>query len=469
MENRRSAGVLMPIFSLPGAYSVGSFGEGAYRFVDQLARGGFRYWQVLPFCITDEVHSPYKSHSSFSLNPWFIDLGILFGKGLITEEERVDAQQRVDYTCEYEREGERMELLARAAARAEGDEQMRFEVFETMKRFPFVAEFCRFMAEKEGAHRLWFWQFLQAEALSEWFSLKAYANAAGIQIIGDLPIYVSLESSEVTYHKEWFLLDEAGRPTAVAGVPPDYFCPDGQLWGNPLYNFEQMEKDGFAFFRARISYMLTLFDGLRIDHFRGLCAFWAVPAGAKSAREGRWLPAPGEALIRAVHPLTEGRLVIAEDLGNITDDVISLVRYSGFPGMRVLQFGFLSENDSVHLPHFYEKNTVAYTGTHDNNTLLGFMFRLCPEKRAHALAYVGREGEDVHSTAVYEGLLRSLIGSVANTVILPLQDILLFGEDTRLNTPGSAVGNWKFRFSFSQCENAPWGRIREMLALYNRL
>ena len=468
MEKQRSGGVLMPIFSLPGDYGVGSFGAGAYAFVDLLSRGGFRYWQVLPFCLTDENHSPYKSHSSFSLNPWFADIGILAAKGLITEAERLGAVQRVDYTCEYFREGERMALLALAAERAYAREEFRRSAKETMERFPYLSEFCDYMAEREGADRLWFWQFLQSEALEEWLALKSYANARGIEIIGDLPIYVSLESSEVAYHKEWFLLDADGNPTAVAGVPPDYFCAEGQLWGNPLYDFARMEADGFEFWKARIGYMLTLFDGLRIDHFRAFSAFWAVPSGAKNAMEGAWAQAPGYALIDALRPITEGRLVIAEDLGNITEDVCALLRYSGFPGMRVLQFGFLSEWDRVHLPHFYEENTVAYTGTHDNNTLLGFMFSLPEHLRRRVLAYVGREGEDFNTPAAYGSIFRALLSSVARTVVFPMQDLLLFGEDTRLNTPGRAEGNWAFRFTRAQCEGAPWEKMRDMLRLYNR-
>lgn len=468
MEKQRSGGVLMPIFALPGEYSVGSFGAGAYAFADQLARGGFRYWQVLPFCLTDECHSPYKSHSSFSLNPWFVDIGILAAKGLLSEEERISALQRVDYTCEYDREEERMALLLKAANRAAEREELRKRAEETMEKFPFLAEFCTYMAEREGEDRLWFWQFAESEALAEWMELKSYANARGIEIIGDLPIYVSAESSELAYHKEWFLLDEEGHPSAVAGVPPDYFCREGQLWGNPLYNFARMEEDGFAFWKARVGYMLTLFDGLRIDHFRGLSAFWAVPAGAESAMAGKWVKAPGKALIDAIRPLTDGRLVIAEDLGNITEDVVELVRYSGFPGMRVLQFGFLSDTDRLHLPHFYEENTVAYTGTHDNNTLLGFMFALPDPLRRRALAYIGREGEDFNTAAVYGAMMRALLSSVAKTVIFPMQDLVLFGEDTRFNTPGRSDGNWSFRFSRAQCENAPWEKMREMLRLYNR-
>ena len=468
MENRRSGGVLMPIFALPGDYGVGSFGHVAEAFVELLRRGGFRYWQVLPFCLTDDCHSPYKSHSSFSLNPWFVDIGLLAEGGLLTEAERQSAVQRVDYTCEYEREGERMALLAVAAERAKSRADICERVRETMEKFPYLSEFCTYMAEREGEDRLWFWQFVESEALSQWLSLKAYANARGIEIIGDLPIYVSAESSEVAYHKEWFLLDEKGHPTAVAGVPPDYFCRDGQLWGNPLYNWERMEADGFAFWRARIEYMLTLFDGVRIDHFRGLSAFWAVPADAPTAREGEWMQAPGRALIDAIRPLAEGKLVIAEDLGNITEDVVELVRYSGFPGMRVLQFGFLSEEDRVHLPHFYEKNTVAYTGTHDNNTLLGYMFHLPQYARDRVLAYIGREGEDFNTPAVYGGLLRSVLSSAADTVILPMQDLLLFGEDTRFNTPGRPDGNWAFRFTRAQCESAPWEKFSDMLSLYHR-
>ncbi len=469
MKNERCGGVLMPIFSLPGEYGVGSFGEGAREFVRALAQGGFRIWQVLPFCLTDEWHSPYKSPSSFSLNPWFADIGILAQRGLLTERERESALQRVAYTCEYGREGERMALLSLAAERARSREDLSERTGETMARFPYLSELCSFMAEREGADRLWFWQFIESEVLMQWMELKAYANSLGIRIVGDMPIYVSAESSEAAYHKEWFWTDENGRSAAVAGVPPDYFCRDGQLWGNPLYDWRRMQEDGFAFWRARLSYMLTLFDGVRIDHFRGLSSFWAVPATAKSAREGRWIEAPGYALIDALRPLTEGRLVIAEDLGDITDDVRDLLRYSGFPGMRVLQFGFLTENDAVHLPHFYEKNTVAYTGTHDNNTLLGYMFSASREVRERVLAYIGREGGDFDTPAVYEGILRSLFASASDTVILPMQDILLFGEDTRLNTPGQPNGNWAFRFTERQISSAPWERMRYLLDVYGRL
>ncbi|MBP3605052.1 MAG: 4-alpha-glucanotransferase [Clostridia bacterium] len=468
MENKRSGGVLMPIFALPGEYGVGSFGRGAMRFVQRLRESGFRYWQVLPFCLADEYHSPYKSYSSFSIDPWFADIGILSEKGLITEQERRGALQRVDHTCEYGRREERMALLAKAAERAGARAEIRAAVDETMARFPYLAEFCAYMAAREGGDRLFFWQFIESEALSQWMALKSYANSLGIEIIGDLPIYVSEESSEVAYHKEWFLLDGEGRPSAVAGVPPDYFCPDGQLWGNPLYNYARMAEDGYAFWRERMSYMLTLFDGVRMDHFRALCAFWAVPAGAASAKEGGWIEAPGREILDALRPITEGRLVIAEDLGNITEDVVELVKYSGFPGMRVLQFGFLSESDRVHLPHYYGENTVAYTGTHDNNTLLGFMFHLPAHLRERVLAYIGREGEDFNTRPVYEGILRFLLCSPARTVMLPMQDILLFGEDTRYNTPGRPEGNWAFRFSEQQIESAPWERMRMLLSLYGR-
>ena len=468
MKNRRCGGVLMPIFALPGEYGVGSFGEGARAFVRSLARGGFRIWQLLPFCLADEAHSPYKSPSSFSFDPWFVDIGTLAAQGLLTEAERQSALGRTEHTCEYSRLSERMELLARAAARASERADIRDRVRETMARFPYLSEFCTFMAAREGEGRLWFWQFVESEALSEWMALKEYAASLGIRTVGDMPIYVSEESSEMAYHKEWFWLDENARPAAVAGVPPDYFCEDGQLWGNPLYNWQRMQEDGFAFFRARMEYMLTLFDGVRIDHFRGLSSFWAVPASAKSAREGRWVDAPGYALIDALRPLTAGRLVIAEDLGNITDEVRDLVRYSTFPGMRVLQFGFLSESDAVHLPHFYEKNTVAYTGTHDNNTLLGYMFSLPDSVRRRVLSYIGREGEDFNTPPVYDALLRSLFSSAADTVILPMQDLLLFGEDTRFNTPGTREGNWAFRFTWQQIAAAPWERMRRLLEIYGR-
>ncbi|MBQ9805668.1 MAG: 4-alpha-glucanotransferase [Clostridia bacterium] len=474
---KRSSGVLMHVSSLWGNYSEGSLGQEAREWVDILAQAGFHAWQVLPFCLPDECNSPYKSFSAFSLNPNFIDLPTLAEQGLLTKEELKSAEQKVPFACEFDRlSKERFALLTRAAERV--CDWSKIDTFLTLH--PKTADFCRFMAikasnggkewqdwesETEDKAVLKAWQFTQYECYRQWIALKEYANRRGVSIIGDIPIYVASDSADVWANRELFLLDQRNRPTAVAGVPPDYFCADGQLWGNPLYNWRRMKEDNFAWWRARMSFMLELFDGVRIDHFRGLESYFSIPATEKTARNGVWKKGPGMALIRALRPLCEDKLIIAEDLGDITPAVHKLVKDSGFPGMRVLQFAFLGDENTPHLPHNYENNCVAYTGTHDNNTLLGYVWELDDETRRRLMEYCGYEGD---FDRCYGEVLRTMFASHAGLLVLPVQDLLYFGRDTRLNRPGDSDGNWSWRLTREQAAHIPTKQLAHLNRLYGR-
>ena len=478
MIEKRKSGVLMHISSLSGDYSVGSLGEEARKWIDFLAAGGFSVWQVLPFCLPDDCNSPYKSYSAFSVNPNFIDLPTLCEEGLLTPEELAGARQKTPYACEFDRlRKERFALLSLAASRF--TDLPRLETF--LQSHPQTALFCRYMARKaangERDFRTWTttdydpvilrtWQFTQYEFCRQWQKVHEYAEEKGISILGDVPIYVAPDSADVMENSDLFLLDRRKSPTAVAGVPPDYFCADGQLWGNPLYNWERMKEDGFAWWQERMRFMMELFDGARIDHFRGLESYYSIPADEKTAKNGTWIKGPGMDLIRALQPICRGKTIIAEDLGDITPEVAALVRDSGFPGMRVLQFGFLGGADSPHLPHNYDLNCVAYTGTHDNNTLLGYIWEQDDATRRRILEYCGYEGD---WNRCYDTILRTMFESHAGLLILPVQDLLLYGSDTRLNTPGRAEGNWSYRITDEQLRTVSLSKFRRWNELYGRI
>ena len=475
----RGSGVLLPVFSLPGKYSCGSFGKEAFDFIDFLADCGFSYWQVLPFCMTDEYNSPYKSFSAFAGNPYFIDLRRLADEGLLTEKELSEAEQNTPYVCEYERLGkERLDLLRLAASRSGDDLKKAITDFTEADRH--LADACRFLALKEANHNLpwyewtvseyseeelFFRRFVQYFFFGQWEKVRKHAASRGVKIIGDIPIYVSYDSADVCFGRELFLTDREGRPSAVAGVPPDYFSADGQLWGNPIYDWKKMKKDGYGWWRARLAHELSLFDGVRIDHFRGLESYWSVPAGAETAKEGHWEKGPGKSFIRMLSEISDGKLIIAEDLGVITDEVAALREYGNFPGMRVLQFAFLGDPDSPHLPHNYVKNCVAYTGTHDNNTLLGWLWELDPGTRSRMLEYMGYSGNWEASIST---IIRRMLASSAGAVIFPLQDLLGYGSDTRLNRPGNAAGNWSYRVTYDQLSTIDRRHYAYLNKLYER-
>ncbi len=465
----------MHISSLNGDYSIGSFGSEARAFVDFLASSGFSYWQVLPFCLPDECNSPYKSFGAFSGNPYFIDLPTLFEKGLISKEELESAKQQTPYLCEFDRlKKERFSLLEKASKN--------FKDFSKMdkffKAFPKVLEFCTFMALKTAnsnfPHDKWtvftpddnalsIWKFIEYEFFTEWFELKSYANGKGVKIIGDMPIYVDYDSSDLYFNKSEFLLDENYKPSLVAGVPPDYFSKDGQLWGNPLYDWGAMKKNGYSWWKERVEFHKQLFDGVRIDHFRAFQDYYAVKSTEKTARNGKWKKGPRLPFINEIKKLAGDFTVIAEDLGHITKEVRTLVNKSGFPGMKVLQFGFLGEENSPHLPHNYENNCVAYTGTHDNNTLLGYVWELDDNAKNCVMDYFNISREDWNDS--YDKILLKMLSSSAGLVIFPIQDVLKYGADTRLNTPGVAENNWAFRITKSALD----GIDKNHYAYYNKL
>ena len=475
----RKSGILMHISSLWGNYSHGSFGKEAMEFIDFLESCGFSLWQVLPFCVPDSCNSPYKSFSAFSGNPFFVDLPSLYEDGLLTKEELEGAVQETPYTCEFERlKEERLSLLEKAAVRFENKKI----VDEFLKNNPHIQSFCEFMALKKSNNGIpWqefenmepdkaeydLWCFIEYMFFTQWQKIKSYANSKGIEIIGDIPIYVDLDSSDVWANKEQFCLDKDGKPIWIAGVPPDYFCENGQLWGNPIYNWELMEKYGFSWWKDRISFMAKQFDGIRIDHFRGIESYYAVDANATTAKDGVWKKGPGMKFINAIKEAAGDCTLIAEDLGIITDEVRDLVKSSGFPNMGVLQFASMSDKNTPHIPHNFKENSVAYTGTHDNNTLLGYIWELEDGTRRELLDYFGFKGENWDSC--YDEIIRAMLASHARYVIFPIQDILHFGSDTRLNTPGKAEGNWAFRLTKEQLERANKDLLKKWNRLYGRI
>lgn len=475
---KRASGVLLHASSLWGDYSIGSFGKAARQWIDFLADCGFTYWQTLPFCLPDECKSPYKSFSAFSVNPYFIDLEILHSQNLIGDEELAAAKQKTPYSCEFDRlQEQRLSLLAKAASRFSDNKKI--DAF--FANHTETEAFCRFMALKEAnsmlpwdkwttssysADSLRTWRFICYEFFRQWKEISDYAHARNIKIIGDIPIYVAYDSSDVYNHPDQFLLDGEGKMTDVAGVPPDYFSSEGQLWGNPLYDWNAMKKDGYSWWRNRISFMTEMFDGVRIDHFRGIESYYSVPATAKTAKAGKWNKGPGKELIDAIKSAAGDKLLIAEDLGDITPEVRALVDQSGFPGMRVLQFAFLGDASSPHLPHNYDNNCVAYTGTHDNNTLLGYIWELDESTRARVLEYFGYGGD---WDACYDCIIRAMTASHAGTVIFPVQDLLHYGSDTRLNTPGTAEGNWAYRITLDQLNKIDRRLLNRRNKLYGRI
>ena len=395
----------MHISSLPGDYSIGSFGSEARGFADFLAESGFKVWQVLPFCGTDKYNSPYRPESVRSINPYFIDLEILRGKGLISKTELNEQKQTVPDKCEFDFLRKNRIILLEKAAKRSGEKDFIFNEF-----------------------------------LSQWEEIKKYTNEKGVEIIGDLPFYIAPDSVEVKNNPNLFICDE------VAGVPPDYFNDKGQLWGNPLYNWDEMKTDGYKWWYERVKFMSEMFDGIRIDHFRALESAWAVPAGEKTAINGRWIKGPGMELVRVIKKATGDAFVIAEDLGDITPEVEELVNESGFPGMRVFQFGFMGTKDNPHRPENYPENCVVYTGTHDNDTLRGFL------------------PADVSVKSVIE----ELFASRAKTIIFPIQDLLGLGSEARMNYPGRAKGNWKFRITRGQLESIGRNYFKNLNRKYSR-
>ena len=487
---KRSAGILLPIFSLPSDYGIGSLGKEARAFADFLHDAGQSWWQILPVGPTGLGNSPYTSASTFAGNPLFIDLEALAADGLLTEDDlasaRLPVTDKVDYGAVYR---VREPLLRKAAKRAWEQDGAAIRAFADST--PWLKEYTLFQAARTHFGRGWCdwpdealrrheraaverWRETLAEDVAyhtcvqywfftQWAELKKYVNSLGIQIIGDVPIYVSLDSSDVWAEREQFLLDGEGRPSKVAGVPPDYFSEDGQLWGNPLYDWAAMKRDGFGWWIRRVEGAAKLFDAIRIDHFRGLESYWAIPADSDTAKVGQWEKGPGMDLLRVLTGWFSGITYIAEDLGILTDAVHDLRNESGLPGMKVLEFAF-SGPDNAYLPHHYQPHCICYTGTHDNDTAVGWYTHATEEEKAFAKAYLGADDAE----SVRRALLRAGQGSVAELFVAQLQDYLGFGSESRINVPGVAEDNWCWRLRAGMTTPALAEGIRELTHTFSR-
>ena len=490
----RSSGILLPVFSLPSPYGIGTFGKAAYEFADFLKAAGQRFWQILPLGSTSYGDSPYQSFSTFAGNPYFIDLELLVEDGLLTEQE-VGAcdwggdPRNVDYGKIYEN---RIKLLQKAKARGFEKSAEEIRAFEEDNR-AWLPDYALFMALKrhfgmtawtawpEEAVRLHApaavkrWQVVLKEEIElcvyiqylffkQWSALKDYINGLGIGIIGDLPIYVAMDSADVWAARELFLLDEKGYPTVVSGVPPDYFSEDGQLWGNPIYDYEAMRKDGYGWWIRRVGGAGRLYDVIRIDHFRGFASYWTVPYGEKTARNGEWVAGPGMDLVGRLTGWFRDIEFIAEDLGVLTPDVTALLNESGLPGMKVLEFAFDSKELSDYLPHAFVENCICYTGTHDNAPLALWREDAAAEDLAFATRYLGlNEAEGFN-----QGVIRGGMTSPARLFVALMQDWLGLGEGSRINTPGTPGGNWTWRLLPGEADMELAKHIRETTRIYGR-
>lgn len=493
MRFTRSSGILLHPTSLPGSYGSGDFGAAAYHFVDWLVGAGQKMWQILPLGGVGSGNSPYMSSSAFAGNVLLIDLDDLYAQGWLDAEDLTvhpgfDAQ-KVDYAVVnlY-----RMEKLRIAAGRffAEGRLPAEYEAFCTGEQ-SWLDDYALFMAlaekynwqdwgdwepplagrEKKAllkatvalAGEIGFWRFCQWRFFRQWHRLKHYANERGVQIIGDIPIFIAYQSAEVWAHQELFELGADNKPSVVAGVPPDYFSETGQRWGNPLYRWQAHEQEGYAWWIERLRKTISLLDIVRIDHFRGFAGYWEIPASEPTAIHGRWMPGPGEKLFRAIQDALGSLPIIAEDLGVITPDVTALRDQFDLPGMRILQFAFGDHNDNLFLPHNYINNTVVYGGTHDNDTAIGWFNTATPRVRAFACKYLRCDGREINWD-----LIHAASQSVADIAIHTFQDVLGLGSEHRMNLPGKSEGYWEWRFTWEQVDAQHAERLYEITAVHGR-
>ncbi len=486
----------MHISSLPSPYGIGTFGQEAYRFIDQLVNANQRYWQVLPLGPTSYGDSPYQSFSAFAGNPYFVDLDRLADEGLLDRDwiSSLDwggNARQVDYGVIFEH---RFPVLRAAFSRAKEN----YDRMQSLDRFiaenaDWLNDYALFMALKDEnggvAWEFWpyeirmreeaalqaarerlsdnirFYSFIQALFFEQWSQLRSYANERGVSIVGDLPIYVPLDSADVWSAPKEFQLDEARRPLCVAGVPPDYFTADGQLWGNPIYDWDYMKQTGYAWWMRRMRSACTLFDTVRIDHFRGLSSYWSVAADAETARTGSWVPGPGRDFVDKLKDEFPSFEIIAEDLGFLTDDVHALLSESGFPGMKVLQFAFDAREPSNYLPHTYDRHCVCYAGTHDNTTVAGWFSEANADDVAFSIRYLGLNEQEGYVW----GILRGGSGSVADLFIAQMQDYLGLDSGGRMNTPGTLGGNnWRWRMYPDEFTEELVAKIGECTRIYGR-
>ncbi|NLV87002.1 MAG: 4-alpha-glucanotransferase [Clostridiales bacterium] len=491
----RNAGILLPVFSLPSPYGIGTMGQAARNFIDFLSDAGQSCWQILPLGPTSYGDSPYQSFSAYGGNPYFIDLDDLAEEGLLlpSEYKNISWGRRaddIDYGLLYRR---RYPVLRRACGRLLATSNDDYELFCQEQAF-WLEDYALFMAIKERhgggswlnwpesdrlrlpkameaarnelAEEISFWKAVQYLFFTQWGRLKTYANQRGISIIGDLPIYVSSDSVDVWANHEQFQLDEDRRPKELSGCPPDGFSPNGQLWGNPLFDWEHMKKEGYDWWLRRIEFQFKIFDIIRIDHFRGFDSYYAIPKDETTAHRGCWKAGPSIDFFRTVNEKLENPAIIAEDLGFLTPSVRELLDYTGYPGMKVLEFAFDSrDGESDYLPHKYPKNCVVYTGTHDNDTIQGW-FRSAPSADAdYARRYLRlsrREG-------YHWGMMRAAWGSVADLAIMQMQDILGLGSKARINVPSTLGSNWRWRALPENFSPKLTKKLHGEMALYGRL
>jgi len=493
----RRAGVLLNISSLPSPYGIGGLGKEAVDFAKRIADMGFSLWQILPTTPLGGGNCPYAGPSAFGGNVLYIDPDGLEEMGLITAEEKESAvYEGSPYTAAYDFAATAKDKLLRLAY-SRADSALFKKVAAFGEAHPKVKDYALFAAVKdaEGGRPYWEWGaysdyayatankgvyeaeylyrlFCQYIFFTQWAQFKKAVNALGVKIFGDMPIYVSADSAELWSRPDMFLLNRrTGKPEKVAGVPPDYFSEEGQLWGNPLYDWKAMKKDGYRWWIERIQAGGELFDLLRIDHFRALASYWAVPATAKTAKEGAWEKGPAMGLFKALAGKVDCEIV-AEDLGTFGEDVVKLLKDTGLPGMRVVQFGFAPGENSEHLPHNYVRNTVAYIGTHDNNTLLGWLWEATPEERKFALDYCSADEQGWEQggrkAPACRKIIKAVWRSVADTAVISLQDMCGYGSDTRMNIPGEPEGNWLFRTTREALDDIDEDYYKKLNSIYNR-
>ena len=495
---KRGAGILMPVSSLPSPYGIGTFGACAYEFADKLVKARQSYWQVLPLGPTSYGDSPYQSFSAFAGNPYFIDLDVLKEEGLLTKEEIescywCDREDEVKYdaVCYY-----RFPLLKKAFERSRFRETKEYETF-CQENSGWLEDYALYMALKghfnqeewlnweepirrrepeavaaykaELSEEMDYWKFLQFKFYGQWDKLRAYVNEKGIQIIGDIPIYVALDSADVWVHPELFQLDQDNVPLAVAGCPPDGFSATGQLWGNPLYRWDYHRNTGYQWWISRMSYCFRLYDVVRIDHFRGFDEYFSIPYGDKDAKGGHWEKGPGIDLFRKIEQALGWKQVIAEDLGYMTDSVRHLVYESGFPGMKVLEFAFDSRDSgcaSDYLPHNYPENCVAYTGTHDNETIVGWWKSITATERKLARDYLCDHATPEEE--LYKCFISLIMRSAARVCVIPMQDYMGLDNRFRMNKPSTVGMNWKWRIKKRDLTKKLQKEIHDVTLRYGR-
>ena len=506
---KRGAGILMPLFSLPSKYGIGCFSKEAYEFVDFLKKAGQTYWQILPIGPTSYGDSPYQSFSVYAGNPYFIDLDELVEKGWLEKSDLTDTiaavkaqdPHDIDYGWLY---NTRFKLFRKAFENSNIKEDQKFQRY-VRKNSYWIKGYALFMAlkdsfkgksfstwpedirlhqkeavkkaEKEFGEDILFYEFMQFEFEREWYKLRKYANSNGIKIIGDIPIYVAEDSADVWESPELFELDENHVPINIAGCPPDGFAPDGQRWGNPVYNWKYHNETDFAWWVSRMKRCAQLYDIVRIDHFRGFDEYYSIPRTEETARNGKWVKGPGYSLFATIKEEVPNLDVIAEDLGFITPSVKKLIKRTGYPNMKILEFAFDGRNlkklpkggekPNDHLPCNYDSNCVVYTGTHDNETIMGWLSNVDKKSLKEFKAYVDYKGDD--KKELTKKMVKLALSSPARYCIIPIQDYLLLGNEARINTPSTLGQNWRFRIDPEALTKKIEKRIRSYCVLYYRV